>query len=164
MEHYPWLVFLHVLSVLIFTLGHGASAAVLLRLRAETDPVRLGALLDLSRWSLNIAGLGLLGALITGIAAGVIGSWLGTGWFWASLALFLVVGGLMTPLGRGYLDQVRQGLGVATGNRKKDAAAAPVLAPGELAVVLRSSRPLVISAVGVSGLAVLLWLMMFKPF
>ncbi len=164
MEHYPWLVFLHVLSVLFFMLGHGASAAVALRLRAESEPARLGALLDLSRWALNIAGWSLLGILVTGIAAGIIGSWLSSGWFWVSLALLVVVGGLMTPLGRGYFDQVRQAVGVPTGRRKKDADAPPALGPSELAVVLRSPRPLITSAIGLSGLAVLLWLMMFKPF
>ncbi len=164
MEHYPWLVFLHVLSVVIFALGHGASAAVALRLRAETEPARLGALLDLSRWSLNVAGVGLLGILITGIAAGIIGSWLGAGWFWAALAIFLIVGGLMTPLARGYLDEVRQAVGVATGNRRKDAAPSAVLGPADLAVVLRSSRPVVTTVIGLVGVMVLLWLMMFKPF
>ncbi len=164
MEHYPWLVFLHVLSVVIFALGHGASAAVALRLRAESDPARLGALLDLSRWSLTVASMGLVGILITGIAAGVIGSWLSAGWFWASLTIFLIVGLLMTPLGRGYLDEVRQAVGVATGNRKKDAAAGSVLEPADLALVLRSSRPVVTTVIGLVGLVVLLWLMMFKPF
>ncbi len=164
MDHYRWLVFFHILSVLIFTLGHGASAAVALRLRAESEPVRLGALLDLSRWSLNLAGLGLLGVLITGLAAGFIGPWSGTGWFWASLAIFLVVGGLMTPLGRGYFDQVRRAVGTPTGNRKKDAAGTPALEPAELALVLRSSRPLMTSAIGLVALTVLVWLMMFKPF
>ena len=50
---YPWVVFLHVLSAFGFLLAHGASAAVMFKVRGEQDRARLHALLDLS----NAVGL-----------------------------------------------------------------------------------------------------------
>src|SRR5918999_764186 len=160
---YEWVVFMHVASVLLFVLGHGVSAAVGLRVRAERDPVRIGALLDLSRWSLNIAGVGLLALAVTGFAAAWMQGFLARGWIWASVVVVVVVGGLMTPLGRRYLDDVRVAVGVPTGNKKKDAAARPV-ASEQLPVVLRDSRPVTAAVLGVVGLVVALWLMYFRPF
>ena len=43
-----WLVFLHVLSAITFFLAHGAAAAMVFKLRTETDFVRIRAMLDLS--------------------------------------------------------------------------------------------------------------------
>jgi hypothetical protein len=160
---YTWIVFLHVATVLLFVLGHGVSAAVSLRTRTERDPVRIGALLDLSRWSLNVAGIGLLGIIVTGLAAGWAGDWFGRAWFWVSIVVLVVVGGLMTPLGRGYLDDVRLAVGVPTGNRKKDAEPR-VVDVDRLPAILADSRPITTSILGSVGLLVLLWLMYFKPF
>jgi hypothetical protein len=108
-------VFPHVASVLSFVLGHGVSAAVSLRMRAERDPLRIGVLLDPSRWSLNLAGIGLLGVIVTGLSAGWAGDWFGRAWIWISIFVLVVVGALMTPLGRGYLGDVRVPVGVPTG-------------------------------------------------
>jgi hypothetical protein len=46
---YPWVVFLHVLSALAFMLAHGSAAAVMFQVRAEREPARIHALLDLSQ-------------------------------------------------------------------------------------------------------------------
>ena len=160
---YDWVVFLHVASVLLFVLGHGVSAAVGLRVRAERDPVRIGALLDLSRWSLNIAGVGLLALAVTGFAAAWMQGFLARGWIWASVVVVVVVGGLMTPLGRGYLDDVRVAVGVPTGNKKKDAEPRPFSAE-RLPAILADSRPVTTAVLGAVGLLVALWLMYFQPF
>ncbi len=164
MSHYPWGVFLHVAFVLLFVLGHGVSAAVGLRVRSERDPVRITALLDLSRWSLNIASIGLLGLLVTGIIVSIMGDWFRQAWPFVSIALLFVVGGTMTPLARSYLDDVRMAVGATTGNKKKDALGRQPLPADELAVLLDSRRPLAAAAIGLVGLLVLLWMMYFKPF
>ncbi len=65
-----WIVFLHVVGVLLFVLAHGVSVAVLLKMRTERDPVALRTLLDLSRTSLNVAGVGFLLWFVGGIVAG----------------------------------------------------------------------------------------------
>ena len=44
----PWIVFIHIVAAFGFVLSHGVSAFVAFRIRAERDPARIGALLDLS--------------------------------------------------------------------------------------------------------------------
>ena len=43
-----WLVLLHVLSIITFFLAHGAGAAMAFKMRKETNPERMRAMLDLS--------------------------------------------------------------------------------------------------------------------
>jgi hypothetical protein len=69
----------------------------------------------------------------------------------------------MTPLGVNYLNDVRRGIGLPTRDQKRDAAARP-LDPAELDVLMRSPKPIQTALIGVGGLVVILWLMMFKPF
>ena len=45
---YPWIVFTHVAGALVFAMAHGVSLFVALRLRHETELVRIRALLELS--------------------------------------------------------------------------------------------------------------------
>ncbi len=53
--------------------------------------------------------------------------------------------------------------GWPTRDQKADAAARP-LDPPELELLLRSPKPVQTALIGIVGLVVLLWLMMFKPF
>ena len=48
MDLYPWIVFLHVVGVLLFFIAHGTSMAVGFRLKRERDPARVRALLELT--------------------------------------------------------------------------------------------------------------------
>jgi hypothetical protein len=43
-----WLVFIHVLLALTFFLAHGAAAAMVFKVRSETDFARIRAMLDLA--------------------------------------------------------------------------------------------------------------------
>ena len=43
-----WIVFIHVLSAITFFLTHGAAAAMVFKIRTETDFTRIRAMLDLS--------------------------------------------------------------------------------------------------------------------
>jgi len=52
-----WIVFLHVLGAFMFVAGHGVSMFVVFQVRREADRTRLAALLDLSGWSLAVAGV-----------------------------------------------------------------------------------------------------------
>lgn len=157
-------VFLHVLGAFMFVAGHGVSMFTVFQVRKEKDRSRLTALLDLSGWSLAIAGIGLLVLLVSGIVAGImLGSWSRL-WIWVSLALFLVIGIVMTPIGGAYL----RGLRVAIGQRPRNAKAGdpdpePV-SDAELAVLQASKRPELLLWIGGGGFVVILYLMMFKPF
>jgi hypothetical protein len=162
---HAWIVFAHVLGVFLFLLAHGASAAVLLRLRSERDPATVLTLVDLSSRSFAVMGIGAAIWFFTGILAGFSGDYWTGGklWIWASLAVVVVVGGLMTPLGRSYLDRVRTVLGIEPRGRAGQPMAEDVDAQA-LEAAIMSGRPLVLTAFGLGGLVVLTWLMMFKPF
>jgi hypothetical protein len=159
-----WIVFLHVLGAFLFVAGHGVSIAVAYRVRAERDPARLLAYLDLSAWSLNLAGIGLLVLLAAGIVAGIVAGSFGRAWIWVSLVLFVVIGGLMTPLGGIPLSKIRVALGQRT-RSMKPADPDPVAQPMDQVVpMLEGLRPGLLATIGGGGFVVILYLMMFKPF
>jgi hypothetical protein len=165
---HTWIVFLHVAGVVIFLIAHGVSVGVVLRLRGEREPAAVRVLVDLSRRSMAFMGIGALIWLVAGIAAGFTGrggaGWWTTGtyWIWVSLVLAIVIIGLMTPMGRIYLNRIRMAVGIdpKTGavdpNFQVDQAA--------LAAAVNSGQPMVLAAIGIGGLLILLWLMIFKPF
>jgi hypothetical protein len=165
---HTWIVFVHIAGVIVFLIAHGVSVGVVLRLRAERDPAAVRTLVELSRGSMNAMSLGGLIWLVAGIAAGFTGmggaGWWTTGtyWIWASLVLAIVIMGLMTPLGRIYLNRIRAAVGVDV----KTGAVDPgfQVDPAALEAAVRSGNPTLLAAIGVGGLLILLWLMIFKPF
>lgn len=158
------LVFLHVLGAFMFVAGHGVSMFTVFQVRKEKDRAKLGALLDLSGWSLAVAGIGLLVLLISGIVAGIVLQSFGRWWIWISLALFLVIGILMTPIGGAYLRALRIAIGQRPRNAKPGDADPVPVSDGELAALQASRRPELLLWVGAGGFVVILYLMMFKPF
>ena len=158
------LVTLHVLGVIGFLLAHGVSAAVLLRIRSEREPHALRALLDLSRRSVNVMGVGFLVWFLTGIAAGFSGNWWTSGrwWIWVSLAIAIVITGVMTPMGRFYLNRVREVLGLDPKTGAYDPTVQVDFVALEAAIA--SGRPGLLATIGVGGLAILGWLMVARPF
>jgi len=165
---HTWIVFIHVAGVLIFLLGHGVSAAVALRLRAEREPAAVRTLVDLSRRSMTVMSIGGLMWLVAGIVAGFTGRagagwWTsGTYWIWVSLALAIAIIIVMTPWGRLYLNRVRAAVGVDVKTGAVDPAYQ--VDPAALDAAIASGKPELLAAIGVGGILVILWLMVFKPF
>ncbi|HUQ43677.1 MAG TPA: hypothetical protein VM451_04595 [Candidatus Limnocylindria bacterium] len=159
-----WIVFLHVLGAFMFVAGHGVSMFVIFQVRKERDRGKLAALLDLSGWSLGVAGIGLLILFVSGILAGVVLGSFGRLWIWVALVLFIVIAALMTPVGGTYLRSLRLAIGQAP-RGAKPADPAPVPASDqELLALQTSNRPEMLLGLGAGGFAVILWLMMFRPF
>jgi hypothetical protein len=102
---------------------------------------------------------------VTGIVAGFSGNYWTSGrlWIWASLVVVVIVVGLMTPMGRMYLDRVRTALGVDP-KGKVGQPLGETVDPVALDEAIRSGRPLLVAGLGIVGVAILAWLMMFKPF
>ncbi|MCV0402106.1 MAG: DUF2269 family protein [Chloroflexi bacterium] len=164
MDLYPWVVFIHAATVLLFFIAHGASMAVAFRLKHEQDPARVRALLDLSRFSLGVPTIVVvLIGLATGIAAGFMGGWWGSGWIWVSLVLFLGVGIAMTPLVTFRLYPIRAAAGMTKPDAKADEVAPPE-DPDELRRLIAAWNPLPVAVIGLASFVVILWLMMAKPF
>ncbi|MBI2845594.1 MAG: hypothetical protein HYX86_03500 [Chloroflexi bacterium] len=170
MNFYPWVVFLHILGAFLFIMPHGASAVVAFKLRNERDIERVRALLELSTYSLSFMYAGFLILLVTGIIAGFMGNWWGQGWIWASLGLLIAVTIVMTPLGSLLYSRVRKAVGLPyfEGLKMKQMPPLPPASPEEIARILSSpsfsSRPVLLAVIGIGGIAIILWLMMFKPF
>lgn len=158
---YPWLVYVHIAGVLVFTLGHGVSVGVAFKVREERDPQRILALLQLSTWSLWLFYIGvllLLGAGIwAGFTPGIPGSWWGSGWIWTALIIFVLTMFAMYALASNYYGRLRT---IAEAR----VAGSQAVTDEQLAEVLRGPRPWILAIIGFGSLLFILYLMLFKPF
>jgi uncharacterized membrane protein len=158
------IVFLHIVGAFMFVAGHGVSVFVVFQARKEHDRARLAALLDLSGWSLAVAGIGLLVLLVSGTTAGIVLQSWSHGWIWVSLALFVVIAILMTPIGGNYLRGLRLAIGQRPRNAKPGEPDPLPVSDGELAALQASRAPELLLLVGAGGFLIILWLMRFRPF
>jgi hypothetical protein len=161
---YNWIVYVHVASALGFVMAHGVSASVAFALRRERTPERVRALLELSANSYGVMYLSLLLLSVSGLLAGFVGQWWGQGWIWASLGVLIAIGAAMSVLGSRLYSGARKAAGLPyfeSGKRH------PPLEPAgaaEIEARLAQGNPLLLTAIGLGGLLVIVWLMMFKPF
>lgn len=159
---YQWLVFLHVLGVFGFLLAHGAAVAVSFSLRRERELARIRAWLDLSRSVSVVANVSLLVLLVAGIAAGFMGGWWGRLWIWTALGLLILMAVSMSLLGSRPLNRLRA---LAQASEKPEGALAlSAVADERQAALLDGTHPALLTVIGGGGLALILWLMLFKPF
>lgn len=161
---YQWIVFLHLLGAFGFVLTHGASASVAFRLRSERSLERIRALLDLSTAYMGAMYLALLVLLAAGIAAGFVGQWWGRGWIWAALGLLIAMMAAMFAYGTLYYSRVRRAAGMEFMENMKPHPPMEPASAEEMEALLARSPAALLAVVGFGGLAVMLWLMMFKPF
>jgi len=145
---YVWLKFLHLAGLGAFLFGHGISGGASLALRARPAAEVSRALLQLSIWSYRISYPGLILVIATGVWMAFAGSWWGRGWIWASIAVLVILFGLMSFVSVPY-------------HRARDSAK-----EGESALAQRldRTRPLMGVWIGAVGILALFFLMVFKPF
>lgn len=160
---YQWIVLLHVVAAFTFALAHGVSAGVALKLRGERDIPRVQALLDLSRVATNGMYGSIFVLLIAGIAAAFIAGLWGKGWIWAAIVLLVLLFTAMYARASTWFRDLRRAAGQAYETRQGAQAAEPPDA-ARLRELTASSRPMEIAATGYSGLVLILWLMVMKPF
>ncbi len=161
---YSWLVFLHIAGALGFMLAHGASASAAFALRHERRLERVQALLELSASSYGVMYLSLLVLLVSGIAAGFLGGWWGRGWIWASLGLLIAIGVAMSVWGSRVCGGARKAAGLPYFENGEQQQPLEPAGAAEIEARLAMGNPLLLTAIGLGGLAVILWLMVFKPF
>jgi MFS family permease len=164
MDWYPWIVFVHVAAAFLFVMFHGASMWASDQIRRERDPERIRTLLELSGRSLGGVYIALLTLLVTGIIAGIAGNHFGRGWIWASIVVLVLIIVLMYALASSYYAKVREAVGMRSMRTKKDDPDPTPLPAEALAVLVDTRRADYIGLVGIVGILILLWLMMFKPF
>jgi hypothetical protein len=161
---YQWLVFLHILSAFAFFMAHGVSALMAFRLKRETNPERMRAVLDLSNFALPVMYWSLMLLVLAGIGAGIIGHWFAMGWIWAAIILLVVLWIGMVAYATRFYSPVRKALGMPYRTRKGDQ---PIVAPAtdaEIAAAVATTNPALLGGISFALIAVILWLMMFKPF
>ena len=155
---YSWLVFIHLLGVFGFLMSHGVAAFVAFRVRTEKDLIALRTLLALSGRSSAVMFVSLLTLLAGGISAAIVGH-ISRNWPFAALVVLIVVSGLMSAFTGRQLRKIRVAAGFTGGIKVTGEAK-----PDELAASQAAFSPLVSAVTGGAGLAIILWLMVLKPF
>ena len=161
---YQWLVFLHILSAFAFFMAHGVSALMAFRLKRETNPERMKAILDLSEFALPVMYWSLMLLVLAGIGAGIMGHWFSMGWIWAAIVLLVIVWIGMVAYAMRFYAPVRKALGMPYRTRKGDQTPGSPASDTEIASAVAATNPALLAGVSFALIAVILWLMMFKPF
>jgi plastocyanin len=153
---YQWWVIVHLVGVFGFLIAHGVSIAITFRLRKERDPRRVADLLELSGSTIRVFYVSLFVLLLGGVIAGFLQDWWSQGWIWAALLVLILASLSMFFMARPYYRRV--GL-VARAKAEGETA----VTDEQLDQVLRSSPSTWVMAIGAVALAVILYLMLFKP-
>ena len=161
---YRSVLFIHIFFGFLYMLSHGTSATVAYRLRQETGLERIRALLDLSASSFTLMYISLLAMVLGGVALGFLGRWWSTGWIWTSIALLVLILVVMGLMASKHFHRVRRAVGLPFLDGTKQHPAVAPASPEELHQLLQSGRPYVITLIGLGGWAIILGLMIFKPF
>lgn len=158
---YSWLVFLHVLTGFAYILTHGVQAGVMWQLRSEAEPERSLVLIS-AMPRLTVLRIILVLLLATGLITGFMVPWWRQGWMWAAIGVLAIVGILMNRFGNAYFDLLVVSARRAVEDQKN------ILADSSSLDAFHAARaawhPWGVTIIGLVGLAVILWLMMFKPF
>jgi hypothetical protein len=157
---YNWVVYLHVTVIFIFLIQHAAEILVTFKLREQKEPEGVFAtyafMLDNNSRNLRIT-YSLI--IVTGIAAGFISTWWRQGWMWTALGVMILIWVVMTRVAPNYLNAVDAITDLALKNRDDKSAI------DKFRRDLKARRePEIMTITSVIGGAIILWLMMFKPF
>jgi uncharacterized membrane protein len=155
---YRWWVFIHLAGVFGFLLAHGASVSALFRLRKERDREKIRQLIQFSGSTIRLFYISLLVLLVGGVGAGLQNKayFFHQQWIWEAIGVLVVITVVMFVVARPYYRRVAE----ATELRPSGV---PRVSDEDLALRLTSRIPTVIALLGFGGLAVILWLMIFKP-
>jgi hypothetical protein len=159
-----WLIFLHVLSALTFYMAHGTSVAMAFKIRKETDFTRIRAMLDLSWSTMILMGVSFLIMGLTGIIMPFMIHIWNKIWIWASIVLMLFVFIYMAMFNETSYKQLRRLVGLPYMKGGKELPAEPPSSPEEVATLLKKTGVTGLVVVGYVIPAIVLWLMVFKPF
>ena len=159
-----WLVFIHVLAALTFFLLHGASLAMAFRVRKETDFARIRAMLDLSQASLLPMGIafGIMG--LTGLVMPFLAGLWDRVYIWLSIVLVLFVFIYMGVFNETHYKELRRPVGLPYMKGNRTLPAEPPSTPEQVSALLQKTNVMALATVGYVIPAVVLCLMIFKPF
>lgn len=159
-----WLVFLHVLSAVAFFLLHGTSAAMAFQLRKETNFDRIRGMLDLSASTIGSMALALLIMGLTGIILPFFVHIWDRIYIWASIVLMLGTAIYMGVFNETHYKQLRRLVGLPYMKGSKNMPAEPPSSAEAVAAHLQKTSVVGLSIAGFVVPAIVLWMMIFKPF
>ena len=159
-----WLVFIHVLSAITFFLAHGAAAAMVFKVRSETDFARIRAMLDLAVSTFKAYMLSFLIMGLTGLTMPFFIHIWNKVWIWLSIVLILFVVVWMGLVNEKQIKHLRKLVGLPYMQGFNEFPAEPPASPEEVATLLKKINPYQWALVGYGIPALVLWLMVFKPF
>src|SRR6266545_7457967 len=159
-----WLVFVHVLAAITFFLAHGTSAAMTFQIRKETDFTRIRAMLDLSWSTMVLMGVSFLIMGLTGIILPFMIHIWNRGYIWLSIVLMLFVFIYMAMFNENHYKQVRRLVGLPYMKGNKELTAEQPSSQEEVAALLKKTSVSALVVIGFIVPAIVLWLMIFKPF
>jgi len=159
-----WIKFIHVLAGFMFLLGHGASVFVAFQLKKTRDLERMKVLMDVSAAGWPVMMLSLLVLLLAGIVSGfLIGAW-GRLWIWVALVLLIIITGWMFSLGGTIYHPLRKMLGMEYMIQGKPQPVEKQRPQNEILNLVTATKPREMLYIGLGGYALIIWLMIFKPF
>jgi hypothetical protein len=151
-----WALVFHVLAVLALLGTHGTSMLVLYRIRGETDRAKIVSMLNVSGESATPMYVSLGLVLVTGVwNMWAIHAWT-KAWVWLAIVILVAIVGLMTAVAKPYFARVKTACELRPSG-------VPRVSDEELTEITRSSTAHLITAIGGIGLAVIVYLMVFKP-
>jgi hypothetical protein len=157
---YLWVVYLHITVIFIFLIQHAVEIFVTFKLRAQKEPEGIFAtytfMLDNNSRNLRIT-YSLI--IFTGLVAGFLSTWWKQGWMWTALGVMILIWIVMYRVGSIYLNAVDAATDYALKNKND------TYAIEKFRKDLTSRRePEIMTITSIIGGAIILWLMMFKPF
>lgn len=159
-----WLIFLHILSALTFYMAHGTSVAMAFKVRKETDFARIRAMLDLSMSTMIVMFVSFLIMGLTGLILPFMFHIWNRVWIWASIALMIFVFIYMVMFNETSYKPLRRLVGLPYMIKGASLPAEPPSGPEEVAALLNKTNVTSLVVVGYVIPAIVLWLMVFKPF
>jgi len=145
-------------------MAHGTSVAMAFKLRKESDFARIRALLDLSWSTMIVMGVSFMIMGLTGIILPFMIHIWNKVWIWASIVLILFVFFYMTMFNETHYKQLRRLVGLPYMIRNKEMPAEPPSNPEEVTALLNKTNITGLVVAGYVVPAIVLWLMVFKPF
>src|SRR6266540_342299 len=159
-----WLIFLHVLSSITFFLAHGTSAAMIFKVRSETELARIRAMLDLSDSTLEVMLIAFLGMALTGLVMPFFIHIWNKIWVWLSIVLMIFVFIWMVWMNEQAYKILRKLVGLPYRKGSKEYPAETPSTTDEVTALLKKTGVTGLVVVGYIIPAFVLWLMIFKPF
>jgi len=159
-----WIIFLHILSALTFFLAHGASAAMVFKIRSETDFNRIRAMLDLSGMTIGLMSIAFLIMGLSGLALPFFLKLWKTGWVWTSIVLLIVVIVYMGVISQRHYKTLRKLVGLPYLVGGKQFPAEEPASQEEVLAHLKKINAGQVAWIAYGIPVVIVWLMVFKPF